>query len=431
MSARRPREVLIALAVAGLLLSAIVVTPRLAMARLRLDGAGGCGNLFDTLAVAQDGDLLLPMTGFTTSNSVPITRSLVIQGGWKPDTQTCTSTGIDEYDTTAALIAAGFVYQPDVRSEIGVGGGDGAILPVQLTGGQTVALRQLELNFNSNPLSGSAITGVISDGARLRLENILFDSNLSGNSGVGGAVYLTLEGRSHLTIADSVFESNQAFHGGAVEILVTDQSTVVIEGSSFTGNEALGGNGGAIRIVMRNGNVVLRDNTFSNNKANSGVGGAVRIERASNANGPTTVMLARNTFNGNTAASTNDVSLSGVSQLTPTVYLPLLRSDASGSAFGVQITDVRMNEAGYKVEFTTSGYTSSLPGRHVHLFFDTVPPNQAGVPGGGPWVMYGGPSPYTGYNIKDRPPGATRLCALVGNPGHSVIQRTGNCVSLP
>ncbi len=430
MPARRPRGALAIAAVAVVVLGALFLAPGLALARFKLDGAGGCGNLFDTLPTAQDGDVLLPMTGFTTSNSIPISRSLLIQGGWRPGTSDCITNGTDEFETSADLIAAGFVFQPTVRSEIGVGGGEGATLPVDLRNGQTLAMRQLELNFNSNPVSGPAITGTISNSSRLRLENILFESNQSGNNGVGGAVNLTVGGGSHLTIADSVFRDNRAFHGGAVEILV-EGGTVLIEGNSFSGNRATGGNGGALRIVMRRGDVVLRNNSFSNNSASSGSGAAIRIERAANASGPTTVRLLGNSFSGNSAAGGGNVSLAGVTQLTPRLHLPLAAGVPVAGPYTAAITGVTIGDAGYSVAFTTSGYTPSLTGRHVHFFFDTVPPDQAGVPGAGPWVMYGGPSPYTGYNLKDRPKGATRLCVLVANADHSVIQGTGNCVSLP
>jgi hypothetical protein len=68
---------------------------------------------------------------------------------------------------------------------------------------------------------------------------------------------------------------------------------------------------------------------------------------------------------------------------------------------------------------------------HVHFFFDTVPPSQAGTPGGGPWRLYGGPSPYTEFPLAEKPAGATQMCILVAHPDHSVDQGTGNCVALP
>jgi hypothetical protein len=67
----------------------------------------------------------------------------------------------------------------------------------------------------------------------------------------------------------------------------------------------------------------------------------------------------------------------------------------------------------------------------VHFFFDTVPQEQAGRPGSGPWILYAGPIPFRDYRVSDRPNRADRMCILVANRDHSVIQDTGNCVALP
>lgn len=96
-----------------------------------------------------------------------------------------------------------------------------------------------------------------------------------------------------------------------------------------------------------------------------------------------------------------------------------------------RIDDVSMQDDLYVVDFETFGFTPRLPGQHLHFFFDTVPPEQAGQPGQGPWVIYGGASPFTGYTVAERPPGATNLCVLVANEDHSVQLDTGNCVALP
>jgi hypothetical protein len=71
---------------------------------------------------------------------------------------------------------------------------------------------------------------------------------------------------------------------------------------------------------------------------------------------------------------------------------------------------------------------------HVHMFFDTVPPDQAGSPGSGPWKLVGGaygPSPFTGYGPANRPVNAMQMCALIANPNHSVQLNSGNCIDLP
>lgn len=85
----------------------------------------------------------------------------------------------------------------------------------------------------------------------------------------------------------------------------------------------------------------------------------------------------------------------------------------------------------YVVEYETFEYTEILPGTHVHFFFNTVPFDQAGSPGRGPWKVYGGPRPFTGYRPSDRPQNASQLCALVANPNHSVIPNSGHCFPLP
>ena len=98
----------------------------------------------------------------------------------------------------------------------------------------------------------------------------------------------------------------------------------------------------------------------------------------------------------------------------------------------VRINSITVNGSNqYVVEYETFGYTEQLPGQHVHFFFNTVPPEQAGMPGSGPWIVYGGPRPFTKYRVSDRPANATQMCALVANPNHSVIADSGNCVDLP
>ncbi len=61
---------------------------------------------------------------------------------------------------------------------------------------------------------------------------------------------------------------------------------------------------------------------------------------------------------------------------------------------------------------------------HVYFFFNTVPPEQAGVPGGGLWILYGGPRPLTEYTVGDRPAHATQMCALIAIEDHSVRLNT-------
>ena len=89
------------------------------------------------------------------------------------------------------------------------------------------------------------------------------------------------------------------------------------------------------------------------------------------------------------------------------------------------------------VDFETVDFQPALPGQHLHFFWNTVPPEQAGVPGKGPWQLYpasngaSGESPFTLFYVRDRPAGATQICVLVANPDHSVIQGSGDCADLP
>ena len=97
----------------------------------------------------------------------------------------------------------------------------------------------------------------------------------------------------------------------------------------------------------------------------------------------------------------------------------------------VQINDITLSGATYVVDYETFGYTEVLPGMHVHFFFNTVSQEEAGVPGDGPWILYGGPRPFEGYAVADRPAAATEMCSLVAQEDHSIFLDTGNCWTLP
>jgi hypothetical protein len=100
-------------------------------------------------------------------------------------------------------------------------------------------------------------------------------------------------------------------------------------------------------------------------------------------------------------------------------------------ALSARINGISIQGNAYVVDFEAFGFTPDVQNLHVHFFFNTVPPEQAGVPGQGPWILYGGPSPFTEYGVTDRPDGATQMCILVANPDHSIQLNSGNCVDLP
>jgi serine/threonine-protein kinase len=120
---------------------------------------------------------------------------------------------------------------------------------------------------------------------------------------------------------------------------------------------------------------------------------------------------------------TLEPSLTPTASITPTETVP--------PGYYVRINEIGVEGDRYVVAYETFEYTETLPGMHVHFFFDSVPPEQAGVPGSGPWILYGGPRPFMEYRVNQRPPTAISMCALVANPDHSVIAESGNCVELP
>ncbi len=98
----------------------------------------------------------------------------------------------------------------------------------------------------------------------------------------------------------------------------------------------------------------------------------------------------------------------------------------------VKINEISLTSSNqYQVAYETFGFTEVLPGQHIHFFFNTVKPENAGMPGSGAWGLYGGPRPFTGYSVYQKPKDATQMCALVANANHSIILDSGNCMDLP
>jgi hypothetical protein len=99
----------------------------------------------------------------------------------------------------------------------------------------------------------------------------------------------------------------------------------------------------------------------------------------------------------------------------------------------VQITGIGLDVDGrYIVEFFTGNYAPASGGQHVHFFWNTVPPEQAGVgPNQLSWVVYYDGSPFTQMTSAGRPADATQICSLVANANHTINLGTGNCVNLP
>ena len=120
--------------------------------------------------------------------------------------------------------------------------------------------------------------------------------------------------------------------------------------------------------------------------------------------------------------------------VTPTAVPSPTAVPPSATPAGRQarITGITISGGRYVVDYDVFNFTPELPGgRHVHFFFDTVTPENAGVPGDGPWFLYAGPVPFKEYKVSERPGGARQICVLVARADHSVVQDTGNCVDIP
>ena len=139
----------------------------------------------------------------------------------------------------------------------------------------------------------------------------------------------------------------------------------------------------------------------------------------------------------NTVGPTATLSPTSTATIQPTVTNTSPPTETPTVTVPPGIPYVRINKITidaqnrYVVEYETFEYTEVLPGVHVHFFFDTVSQEQAGSPGSGPWILYGGPRPFTGYKVSSKPAAAEAMCALVANANHSIQMNSGNCFKLP
>jgi hypothetical protein len=106
----------------------------------------------------------------------------------------------------------------------------------------------------------------------------------------------------------------------------------------------------------------------------------------------------------------------------------------------VFIDSIELTGDTYVAEYTTVGYEPDIDGgseaHHIHFFFDTVPVEEAGVPGPGEWFLWDldpqGRKRFDGFTTADRPDGAEELCAIVATNGHAVDDgAVESCVPLP
>jgi hypothetical protein len=426
------------LAALMLALAALLTAPSAEALRSRSSGAGNCGDFKESIDQADPGDVLIPMVdgdgGRNTLQAVINVDDLTVEGGWTPPGTNCPTTNYST-ETPAELLAAGFNYQGlDARSHLFTFGApavrvDAAVKKLTVI---NTSFRVIDSAVAQNG-GGLSATGMIS--ANLRLTQVGFyvdpdDAPLS-ITGSGGGLYLDIDGGSRVTIDGATFERLRAATGGGFEIVVRGGSHVTLKNLVVRNNHAEGGAGGGGRIIIHSGHVTITDSLFEGNTATA-PGSQLSIERVGTA-GPASATLINTTFGAAPALVDTPLSVTGdgltFKNLNRRLFHPRLAS-FTGAPRAI-ITNIVRNSNTYSATFITEGFTPALPGQHVHFFYDTVPPAQAGMPGDGPWFVYGSSAPFTQATVANRPFGATKLCILVANPDHSVIQGTGNCVTLP
>lgn len=465
-----------------------------AFAAYRVGGAGNCGNFGEAVRLAEDEDIVAQMVPPRDSGSPVITKNLRLSGGWVP-TVNCQENN-QFFTETTDYLDYGFRYDaPYTRTQLFSSSGpvmeledlsdpsfpnldklivehfimtdtfatDGAGINGIISSSAEVLLDNVWLQNNDVTNDGGGINLEVRDGSSLIIDEGDFFTNTADNH--GGGLYVEVREGSYLTIANTNFISNQALFAGGLEIHVYDTSQVSIRNSHFQNNETSSpnGHGGGGQVILHGGSVMLDGVTFQQNKAggSGGQGGSLFIQmdggqvliknsrfisNTANMGGglyvdsvgsdPANVTIINTEFENNAYLFTQ----SGSGLLTTliqdqTVLLPTVIKATDSPVETARITNVSLDDSfTYVVDFETFNFTPSVPGDHVHFFFDTVPSEEAGVPGSGPWILYGGSSPFTGYEFADRPfgpNGAEKMCILVANPDHSIRLGTGNCVKLP
>ncbi len=134
---------------------------------------------------------------------------------------------------------------------------------------------------------------------------------------------------------------------------------------------------------------------------------------------------------------------------TAAAPLPSAPLCESASGMCALITGIRLDADRYVVDYATVGFDPLVAGEdagatdrdhHVHFFFDSTAPGNAGANGRPPgsWELWGrqrgrGELIFDEFTVEDAGD-ADQLCVAVATSGHEVLEdadRTGNCVELP
>jgi hypothetical protein len=123
--------------------------------------------------------------------------------------------------------------------------------------------------------------------------------------------------------------------------------------------------------------------------------------------------------------------------------LPDCTSSSGRCAF---INDIQVEGDRYVARYATESFDPLIfepdakgtpDDHHVHFFFDTTTPENAGTNGNPPgdWIVWdrdagGGDLRFDALRVGDRGD-AERMCVLVADSNHAVEPDSGNCVDLP
>ena len=176
------------------LISSLVLLQFGAYARWHSSGAGGCGDFATAVDLALDGDTGSPdgaRQGFEWEGHYKEYSDSWRLAGNQPDG----CNGQQTYTDTTDMNAASFEFQGTLtRSLLFHSGAPVITIDPQVL---TLTVQHIIFEGNSTP-KGAGISGVISNGAKIRLDNIVIDN--SSATDAGGGLHLEVRGNSRLVI---------------------------------------------------------------------------------------------------------------------------------------------------------------------------------------------------------------------------------------
>lgn len=236
------------------------------LAKASGSGANGCLSLQQAVTASAAGDTILVMpVDFGSLGGVIISKNLIIQGGWKAPAIGCNPGPFDTI--TDAINIGGYVYSPTLYGGYRPQFGKGIIISPTVS-----ALLIQQMSFDLSASYGAGISGVISNGAQIHLENLKIGGVSTGPPLEG--INLEVRGGSRLIISDTTINFiNVSSAIGGLTIHVYDTSEVLIHNTRLVSNRTLNSGGGAQIIVHNTGRVTVTHSSFIGNQAANNGGG--------------------------------------------------------------------------------------------------------------------------------------------------------------